>query len=300
MRSSENTLLHQDANPARLILILKLLFAMWVVRFLFDPFERISQLPPEFTAPVSFLKLLPPDLYTALHSFGGLLVIKLLIVGCGAGVWVPRFRMPCALFGCIFLTIACAITRGFGHVNHAEIGPLLVTWVLTIYALRIPIEQTIRPDKQQNQLAATGLILATIIFMLCYAFAGIARLSWGGLQMLGGESITNRMVEMAYHDWRFEYNFADVVLAMPPVLFTLKLGTAVVTVIEIAAPFCLVSRKFRVLFLLIMPAFHLGTIVLFKIDFIENVCVIFLLVGFARIEQLACVLRKQPSTVPTV
>ena len=33
----------------------------------------------------------------------------------------------------LILTTALAVARGLGHINHADIGPLLVTWVLTLF-----------------------------------------------------------------------------------------------------------------------------------------------------------------------
>ncbi len=272
-------LLHHDASSATLIFVLKFMFTMWLVRYAFDPLSQLSFLPIAYTNPVGWLNWLPLSLYQALFSFSGLLLLHSSILISCALVWLPKFRLPGALLGCVLITTASAVTRSFGHINHAEIGPLLVTWIITIFALRLPIEVVRKPTNEQHCTASAGMVLATLVLMLVYAFVGIARLGNGGIDVMAGDSITNRLVHMAHRDWLFDYNFSNWVVSQPWKLLILKLGMAVVTVMEIAAPFSLINDRIRKLTLVLMPAFHFGVILLFKVVFIEQMLTLILLVN---------------------
>lgn len=271
MKNVQEPMLHANATPRTLIFVLKFMFAMWFIRYLIDPVERLSDLPVHYTAPVSFMGWLSPQLYIAMHSFAGLVIIKSLLLAACIGVWIPKARRYCAVMGCLTIATINAITRGYGHINHAEISPLLVTIILTFFMMRLPKDQAVLPGNQVSKESSTALILATLSFGLTYSFVGIARCVNGGIDLLAGQTIPNSMLRMSHHDWLLPINFSEWLIASPLLLLMLKLGTAVVTIFEACAPLCLISRKFRYAFLLMIPFFHLGAILIFKIDFIENV-----------------------------
>lgn len=279
MKGADPKLLHEDATSQTLIFMVKYMFAVWFVRYLIDPLHHLSEIPIHYTSPISFMGWLPENVYLALHSALGLTCLRLMILVSCIAVWIPKYRMPGAAVGCVLISVINAITRGYGHVNHAEIGPLLVTGILTLFMFRLPKGQAIAPDNQENSAASTGLILATFCFALTYSFVGVARFVHGGIDLLAGDTITNAMLRMSHHDWLLEHNLSAMLIASPLMLLTLKLGTAFVTVFEAAAPLCLVSEKFRKCFLLLMPAFHIGTVLVFKINFIENVLTMMLFIN---------------------
>ncbi len=303
----KNRLLHHNASPATLIFVLKFMFALWFVRFAIDPLQQISYLPVEYSNPTGLLGLLPVPVYTAIHSFAGLCLLRGMIVIACAGVWVPRLRLPSAVTGCVLLMIAGAVTRGFGHINHAEIGPLLVTCILTLFACRLPSESVTRPGHEANKTASTGMILATFVFSMVYALVGIARLGNGGIDVLAGDSITNHLVYMGHHDWLLNYNFSELLLQYPPLLLAMKLGFAAVTIIEIAAPFCLINERVRKIVLIMIPIFHLGVVLMFKVLFIEQPLTLILLINLtpwlaarqARLQQTRLLSQAHSSTPAT-
>lgn len=272
-------LLHSDATPRTLIFVLKFMFAMWFVRFLVDPVERLCELPVLYTLPVGPMGWLPVHVYFAAHTFTGLVVIKSVILAACVGVWIPQTRRSAAVVGCIAIAVISAITRGFGHINHAEISPLLITMVLTGFMLRLPKDQVLFPGNIRCTQSSTALVLSTLCFGLTYSFVGIARIVHGGIELLSGPTIPNSMLRMSHHDWLLPVNLAELLIASPFLLLVLKVGTAAVTVFELFAPFCLISRKFRYAFLALIPLFHLGAILIFKIDFIENVLAMILLLN---------------------
>ncbi|MEM9412600.1 MAG: hypothetical protein AAGA30_15915 [Planctomycetota bacterium] len=270
MKSNANDeLLHQNADSQNLLIAVKLFFAMWFVRYLIDPIETLSTVPLDYSIPVGVLQFTSPDFYQSLHSFWGLLILKVGICSCAISVWFPRIRNVAAIVGCVLLMIVNAVTRGFGHLNHAEIGPLLVTCILVAFMCQLKHGEY--RSAEASKTASSGLILATLCFMLTYSFVGVARLIHGGIAFFSGETITNSMLRMSQQDWLLEIDLSSALVANSGLLFGLKIGTAIVTIFEAAAPLVLVSRLFRTSFLLLIPGFHLGAILIFKIDFVENI-----------------------------
>lgn len=270
MKKVESQLLHANAHPRTLILVVKFMFTMWFFRYLFDPITQLSELPIEYSSPVSFLGWLPLPIYIGLHSFSGLFLLKLVLLTSCISTWYSKYRRGSAFIACTSIALVNGVTRGFGHINHAEVAPLIVTGLLTLFLYRLSKYQVQFPSLQPCKTSSTALVLATLVFALTYSFVGTARIVHGGIGLLGGETITNSMIRMSHHDWLLEYNYSQWMVASPMMLLMLKLGTAVVTIFELAAPFCLVSDRFRQAWLMLMPAFHLGAILVFKIDFIEN------------------------------
>jgi hypothetical protein len=260
---------------------LKYFFAIWFLRYLFDPLYTLSELPLAYGYPTGWLAYMPLAWYEAIHSFWGLLILKIAILACCIGVWSQRWRLQSAIAGCVLITTANAITRGFGHINHAELGPLLVTWVLTIFLTRLPKESISTPSTKPDQTAATGLITATLIISFVYSFVGIARVANGGIEFFVGDTLPNHMTQGSYSTWVLDHNISYWVKANPWMIVALKIGTVAVTVFEIAMPFCLVSRRLRFLTLLIMPGFHIGAILVFKVIFIEQALTMLLLINIS-------------------
>jgi hypothetical protein len=67
------------------------------------------------------------------------------------------------------------------------------------------------------------------------------------------------------------------VLYRPWLSGILSAGFAVITLVEILSPFCLLSRTFRRIWLVSMLAFHVLTLLLMQIFFWENVVLILVL-----------------------
>ena len=103
--------LHEDASSATLITFLKYFFAIWFLRYLFDPLYTLSELPLAYGYPTGWLAYMPLAWYEAIHSFWGLLILKIAILACCIGVWSQRWRLQSAIAGCVLITTANAITR---------------------------------------------------------------------------------------------------------------------------------------------------------------------------------------------
>ncbi len=302
----EFQLLHGDASSAALVFYLKFFFTMWLIRYLFDPLQTLSNLPLEYAGPVGPLQWMPVAWYEAIHSFTGLMMLRAGIVVCAVGVWFGRTRMISAMIGCVVLTMIACVIRGFGgQINHAEIGPLLVTWVLTLFCFRLPQDKISVPTTQEHPTASVALITATMVLALVYAFVGIARLTNGGVELFLGDTIQRHVTRGSYSDWVLPQNFSNWVRDYPAIAWQLKIGTLLVTLVEIAAPFALISKRVRYVVLITMPLFHLGAILMFKVIFVEQMLSLILLINVspwlaARARQNATKRSQKPAADPLV
>ena len=282
---AERGVLHADATPARLHLYVKLLFAIWFARYLFDPLPLLSRLPLAYADGVGWLRLLPLRGMELLYSPAGLYAVKYGLLACCVGTWFARLRLPAALVGCVLLTTLNAIVRSFGHVNHSELGPLLVTWVLSLFLFRAGGQwksTLLNPQHRwwhrPHPAAAMGLGTAVIVLGLVYAGVGLARIFGGGAELFTGETIGNHVLRASHSPWVAPWNFSRWVVGTPWLSAGLQLGTLAVTGVELLVPFSLVSTRIRWLIWAALPGFHIGAMFLFKVFFIEQILTLLLLV----------------------
>ena len=288
-------LLHADASSATLVFYLKFFFAIWFIRYLLDPLPGLSDLPLEYANPVGPLQWIPLGWYQAIHSFWGLATLKFVILCCCIGVWFPRQRIVFAVVGCVSVTLAASIVRGFGHINHAEIGPILITWVLTLFCMRMPKDELRYTSTRKNSTASVAVITAAVVLGLVYAFVGIARLTNGGFELFLGDTIPRHVVKGSHSQWVLPHDLSWV-REYPALIWQLKIGTLLVTLVEIATPFALISKRIRYVILLIMPAFHIGAILMFKVIFIEQMLSLVLLINISP--WLAQLANRRKSAAP--
>jgi hypothetical protein len=268
--------LHRDASPAAHVFFVKAFFAMWFVRFAFDPLQDLSELPLAYASPVGWLDMLPANINAAFHSYWGLLILKFGLLAACIGVFWGSTRKLAAFTGCCLVTVACAVTRGFGHIHHAEIGPLLATWVMVVFMLRLPSAFVRSPNYMAHPSSSAGLVGAALTLALLYSFVGIHRLVVGGLDVFAGNTMTNHMIRAINFDWNIASDPGRIVLASPTLIFMVKIGTVLVTFVEISAPLCLIHRRLRLMTLAVIPAFHVGAILMFKIVFAEQLMALIL------------------------
>jgi len=66
------------------------------------------------------------------------------------------------------------------------------------------------------------------------------------------------------------------------VVFFLRAGLPVITLLEITAPLCLISPLYRCIFIPVMLSFHLLSLVLMNIFFFDDMLVYLLLVDWSK------------------
>ena len=278
-KQTQPTLLHNNASSAAFVFYLKFFFGIWFLRYLFDPMQDLSLLPVGYSAPVGWLNSWPGFAYEFAHSYAGLLALRIGILVCCIGVWFGKSRFYSGLIGCGCITTANALARGYGHMNHAEIGLILITWILAIFMTRFSREELQRPTHERNSASSASLVCAAIVLSLVYSLVGIARLVNGGLEFFVGDTMTNYMFKATYMNSVVDLNLNTWILSSSMLVFLVKAGTLAVTAMEVVAPICLVSKKMRYAMLLIMPGFHLGAILLFKVIFVEQLMCLILFVS---------------------
>jgi len=263
-RTAPFRLLHEDANAAALTFFRTFVFGLWLVAVVRDPLARLAALPTSYYEPVGVLRLVPEGAQAALLSAPGLVTLKSLLVLVLALSLVPRLFRFAGSVAVVLLVVHQSLIRGFGHVNHAEIVPLLAALTLAVFALL--------PDREggpsYNRYAVPILAVA-LVASVCYSMVGLYRLSQG-VEIFTGDSILNfvvsRSLRTSYHD----FNLGGSAVSWRPVAWMLTAGFPVVTLVEVLAPLVVVSRVFRWVFLGVMVPFHLLTILLMEVSFAEN------------------------------
>ena len=269
-------LLHQDAGPKALEFLRLYVFGIWLIGILLDPLPRLASLPLAYYKAVGILRLLPEPAEAWLLSVEGLIALKTALVMTCAVSLLPRafrFASPLAVF---FLLVYQCLVRGFGHVNHAEIMPLLAAVTLATFA-NLPRRE---PAPGYNPYAAP-LITVALLLTLSYSALGFLRI-YRGVSLFTGDTILNYVASRSLRSSFYDFNLGFVAVSCAPAAFLLKAGYPVVTCIEALAPLVMVSRSFRAVFLAVMVPFHILTLLLMEVSFIENLLLYIVLVDFSR------------------
>ncbi len=283
------TLLHQRAGNAARWLFTRWVFGLWAVYYLLHPFERLAALPRGYYAPVGVLGWLPPSLEGWLWAPGVLPAIRLLLIAACAGAMVGRTFRPAAIVCCLLITVEQSFVRGFSSfMNHAEVPALLAVYLLTAFAWidRWPDRW---PGTQESDAATGGfhrdgrpLFAFAAVLCATYAMVGVSRLVHGGAAIFGGDLMVGGILFYAPQPWFVDLDWGPWLLEWRHARTALNAGLAAVTALEVLAPLCLVSRRFRTVFVPAIALFHLAVLVTMRIEFFENLLLLPVLLDFGR------------------
>ncbi len=271
---NEGPILHQNATERDLAIGRYCLFGIWIVRLALDPLERLGELPLSVFRPIAPVMYFPETWQTFLMRPDTLWIFRLATIGILALAAFGFRFLTTGLLSCVALSVYQATVRGYGHVNHAEIIPLIAVYILTAFAWADHVERTKRP--------ACPLIAVVLVLCLSYAFVGAYRLSNGGVGVFFTNGIERSAILNSNRTSWFNFGLGDFLLENQIVQLGLRLGFIFVTLAEILAPFCLVSKRCRIGFLLVIFPFHLLTMLTMHIAFFENLLLLGLLVEFRR------------------
>jgi len=256
------TVLHENASLRSMAIVRCSLFGLWAVKLLFDPLEGLAELPVNLFDPPAPLRFLPHSFYPLLLSTGALLTFRLLTVVALSAAALGRGFLWTAPLCCLLLTGHQSLVRGFGHLNHSELVPLLALYVMTICAWADRLERVQRP--------AYPLIGIVLLMCLSYALVGTNRLVRNGFRFFLTPAIEIHVLDTSTRLTYFEFGLGPLLLDYPATRWLLRFGFAATTAAEILAPLCLVSRWFRTAFLLVMVPFLVLSLLALNIGFIEN------------------------------
>jgi hypothetical protein len=279
--------LHLQATASSLGLARVLVFGVWFWHLAVDPLQRLSELPRSAYEPPGVLAVVPGRIgEVALRSssllafkLGLLLALALVVLGL-----VPsQLLLGTTTAG---LVVYQGLVRGFsGHMNHAELALLYISMLLVFFPVFDGL--TVRPWRARTRQGdrapyVAGMQVACLVLSLTYFFVGAVRL-WKGVDLFGTSTLRDLVASFALQDGRFDgatvipSGVQAGILALPPLAF--KVAFAASTLIELAAPLALFSRRLRPFIVAGLLLFHLSILVAMQVPFPENMCLLALFSG---------------------
>lgn len=232
--------------------------------------QQAAPIPAGAWTPFGFLAWLPASIDAALRTLIGQQVLfavaGLSALAAAAGV-LPRWSLPLAT---VTFIVAQAVPRALqGLVNHAQVPVMLAAFVLTLGpaadALTLWPRRRTPPPPERDYQATLVLIVAAIC--IGYTFISAHRIAYGGWSLFESESLRQWLVQrnLSTPDPSLSWG---VRLARDPLGSRLvQVGFPLLTLLELAAPLCLFSRRFRWVFVPAMLLSHLAIFWLMRISF---------------------------------
>ncbi len=276
-------LLHQDATPRDLGLLRLWVFGIWICKIILDPLHRLAILPATIFDPPGPLRLIPARAWeyvltpAFLTSFKVALLVSLLLVFLGL------FTRTSAVISAILLVLHQGLTRGFGHINHAELCLLYAAIILALFPCGDALALFSRKaDPRRPHLYSVPLVAIAAVISLTYFFIGTYRIVHGGLAIFTSDSLSYYIIEQTSRNSYYSWEFGRLLLDQPLPPWVLRLAFLIGTVNEVLAPLCLVSRRFRLVFLTLIVPFHVIIFFFMNILFLENLLMLIVFVDSSR------------------
>lgn len=276
-------LLHENASAELLLFFKRWVFGIWFLIIAFDPVVNLAHLPASIIEPKGALfQILPIDhslLYRNQIFLWGLKVITI----CSLVCILFRIREVAAgLVACLLLTIHQSLIRSFGFSNHAEMGLLYVAYLLALLAWADHYVLSRKGHFVEKEVSRYGATLIIILFFvtLCYSMIGIHRIFYGKIEIFTSDSLLHWIIRGSNTPGWWAFHLDSVVMKYPWLYMILKAGFSVATIIEILAPFCIINRPFRYVFLCVIIPFHILIFIFMGIFFWENLLLLILLFDF--------------------
>jgi len=276
-------ILHQQASKTALRFFQSWVFGIWLAIMLWDPLTDLAKFPTAGYTPTGFmLRMFPESLKYLPVSFSFLLCLKITILSACILILFNQYKKFAGLIACFSLSIYQGIVRSFGHINHPEVMLLHAVFILTIYYFfEKDLEQLEFLDQEkQITIYSIPIIMTLFFFAFTYAFAGIHRIAFGGIDVFTNESIVYWVVENGRRSRLINFNLDWVILKFQWIEYSMRAGLWVVTAAEIMAPFCLISKWVRYFFLIVILPFHIMVGLFMGIMFWENLILFILFIDF--------------------
>jgi hypothetical protein len=294
MNRNPPAFLHQDATASSLGLVRILVFGIWLYQLTMDPVQRLAEMPHAAFDPPGVLRVLPSRIWDLLLASPVLLTLKagLLLALALVILGVARSKVMVALTVAALIAYQ-GIVRGFsGHINHAELALLYISMLLvffpvfdglTVWTLRGrpgPPAADRRPDDRAPYV--TAMLAACLILSLTYFVVGAVRL-WKGIDLFSTPALRGYIAEHAFQGGAFDgatttpLTIPAAALGLP--LWFLQVAFALSTVLELAVPLALFSRRLRPVIVLGLLLFHVTIWAFMDVPFPENMCLLALFSG---------------------
>jgi hypothetical protein len=261
-------LIHAQAGPRLLRLARLGIFAIWIVKLLLDPVWRLAQLPVELIQPVGVTAWLSPERAPFLWSAPGLTTLWIATLIVLVLAMTGRAFALVATIATLLLTIYSSVIRSFGPAVHTDIVLLLAVYAFALFAWADLMQR--RDESGRTDHASSSLPLVTMnrIFVSPETFTGNSMEVW----------TIDASLRAYYFNTGIGWHLPD----WPWLVAFLRIGLPIVTLFEICAPLCLISSRYRAIFLPVMISFHLLSLVLMNIFFFDDLLLYLLLIDWSR------------------
>jgi hypothetical protein len=277
------TLIYADASRGTARFIHALIFGLWAIRVLAYSLTDLAGLPWAVSQPVYPASKIPPEWVQWLLQPAALRCLQIGTLICLVPLAARIGTRWIGPIACLLLTVRESLPRSFGHVNHAEIPLLLSAYALVLLAWADWIaERNGKPATERPQNASQPLAVLAIL-LVTYALTGAYRLAHGAPSVFTSDAMTFWSVSRGWYDSEYPFGFGRFAGGSRLVEWSLSVGFVVVTIVELIAPFALVSRWCRVAVLAVILPFHIGTLLIMNIFFPENFILLLLLLDTGRI-----------------
>ncbi len=263
------SLLQERASPTLLRAVTIGVFGFWGLQLAFDPVDALAALPLSLYEPVGFLRIVPASVVARLLMPLAMYDFKaVILVSCAAVIFAIRPRVF-AVLACVGLTVYEGLLRGFGgHVSHSDLVMLYAAYFLALF----PLANALLAPKERVRVNLSGVPVVAILAALCftYSLTGLYRLMHGGMETFTSGSLIFWALRNSYQYIDPLWGWGRRLINEPVWAAWLTMGFPIVTMFEVLAPLCLVSSRFRWLFLVVMVPFHLLACVVMEIFFWEH------------------------------
>jgi hypothetical protein len=265
-------------RPTDLAMLRIALYGVWVVNLLLTDFSLYSRLPSVLFKGHGLSAHLPIDILAGTpHLLEALKWVA--ILGCLLCLLgVAGFRLiGLVTFVPLFLLDASMKALGT-YANHAQMVPLLLALTLPLFpaADAYSLKVSNRADQPSGSYRL-GLLYSAMLMTITYSFIGARRLMIGGVGIYRDGSLERWIVGRTLEDNAFGLEAGLSLLDHRWLVPILALGMFVVTIFEILSPLALRYVSFRRLWLLVIVAFHLSTLLGMNILFWESVVLLLVL-----------------------
>jgi predicted DCC family thiol-disulfide oxidoreductase YuxK len=278
--SADRRLIHSEATPGALALARIWVFGVWTTMAAGDSIPLRAELPADLAIPIGLLRLMPDGLLGWLVSPAGAMTFKVgLVAACAAATlgFATRISMWAAV---LLLVVWQTQLRALaGYAGHATLSLIMAAIVLACSPADRAL--TIWPRRRDDPgpvICQFPLVAILALITIFYLFIGTYRITHGGPRMIASSALTEWILSWSLRQPDPASTLGFLWVSNPFTNTLGKAGFGLLTLLEVATPFCLMSWRFRAAWLPAMFLGHLGILLLMRIDFTPQVlCYLFFL-----------------------
>ena len=231
-------------------------FGVWCGSIALNDLTVFARLPAELFQPAGPLSWLPSAALPTLQDAAALraLQIAACVLAALAAIGARPWRAV-VLAATIAVTLRALLVESFGHVSHTQVQLVLASWVLAA-----------APAPRQGASRHCDLAMGTTaaLLVLSYTCSASYRVAHHPIATLAGESLVNMAIGQSSNG---SSALVAALVQEPWLGVFFKAGMLAATLVELAAPWALLSGRFRRFFVPFILLFHAGSTLLLSVYF---------------------------------